>query len=82
MDADSAAAAISAAMEWRSSPDARAAAFAYLESVRLLGLPPPYSPSPRPSPFSVWSRVCRRVGRFMSYCCFSGASVVARCCEL
>jgi exportin-5 len=32
--AASAAAAISAVMDWRSSPDARNAAFAYLESVR------------------------------------------------
>jgi hypothetical protein len=30
---------ISVAMDWRSSPDSRAAAFAYLESVRLLGPP-------------------------------------------
>jgi hypothetical protein len=37
--AAAAVAAISAAMDWRSSPDARAAAFAYLESVRLLGPP-------------------------------------------
>uniref|UniRef100_A0A0A9DWF9 Uncharacterized protein n=1 Tax=Arundo donax TaxID=35708 RepID=A0A0A9DWF9_ARUDO len=34
MAADPAAAAISAAMDWRSSPDSRAAAFAYLESVK------------------------------------------------
>jgi len=32
--AASAVAAISAVMDWRSSPDARAAAFAYLESVK------------------------------------------------
>jgi exportin-5 len=38
--AASAAAAISAVMDWRSSPDARNAAFAYLESVRAL-IPPP-----------------------------------------
>jgi hypothetical protein len=37
--AASAAAAISAVMDWRSSPDARAAAFAYLESVCSTPLP-------------------------------------------
>jgi hypothetical protein len=37
--AAAAVAVISAAMDWRSSPDARAAAFAYLESVRLLSPP-------------------------------------------
>jgi hypothetical protein len=45
--AASAAAAISAVMDWRSTPDARAAAFAYLESVRA----PPFLPdrhSPHP----------------------------------
>jgi len=52
--AASAAAAISAVMDWRSSPDARAAAFAYLESVCA-------TPRPRQPPLSLrasLSRVC------------------------
>ena len=49
--AASAAAAISAVMDWRSSPDARNAAFAYLELVRaspvllLIPVSPPISAS-------------------------------------
>jgi hypothetical protein len=55
--AASAVVAISAVMDWRSSPDARNAAFAYLESVRaspVLIL----TPSPRPCLLLVYLRVC------------------------
>jgi len=44
--AASAVAAISAVMDWRSSPDARAAAFAYLESVRAPPFPARHLPHP------------------------------------
>ena len=57
--AASAAAAISAVMDWRSSPDARAAAFAYLESVRAPPFPArhliPYGPRPPVSAFGLLS---------------------------
>ena len=44
--AASAVAAISAVMDWRSAPDARAAAFAYLESVRAPPFPARHLPHP------------------------------------
>jgi hypothetical protein len=57
-------AAISAAMDWRSPPNARATAFAYLGPSPQSALP--CSSYPRPCTLSVWPSVCRRVGRFMS----------------
>jgi len=65
--AASAAAAISAVMDWRSSPDARAAAFAYLESVRA-------TPGARHPPLSLWASLSRLCF------CFALATGVAAWC--